>query len=68
MAQEKTEEERRPGVPKYFYWAKSPPKPRKLQRGFVNVEQKKFYVVQLAFRVAQIAAIMTAFLLLFSVI
>ena len=68
MSEEQKEEKRRPGVPKYFYWAKTPPKPKKLQREFVNVEQKKFYAVQLAFRLAQIAAIMTAFLLLFSVI
>jgi hypothetical protein len=68
MSDEEQEEERRPGVPKYFYWAKSPPKPRKLQRGFVNVQQKKFYAVQLAFRLAQIAAILTAFLLFVSLI
>ncbi len=66
MAEEKTEE-RRPGVPKYFYWAKAPPRPRKVQRGFANVQQKKFYLVQVAFRVAQIGAIVAAFLLIFSV-
>ncbi len=62
------EEKRRPGVPKYFYWAKSPPKPRKVQTGFVNVQQKKFYFVQMAFRTAQILAILTSFLLFFSMI
>ncbi|HUI00648.1 MAG TPA: hypothetical protein VLX56_03340 [Nitrososphaerales archaeon] len=68
MSDEQTEEQRKPGVPKYFYWAKSPPKPRKVQRGFVNVQQKKFYIVQLAFRLAQIGAIVAACVLIFSVI
>ena len=68
MPEDKKEEERRPGVPKYFYWAKSPPKPSKVQRGFVNGQQKKFYLVQVAFRVAQMGAIIAACLLIFSVI
>ena len=68
MTTEEQTEERRPGVPKYFYWAKSPPKPRKVQRGFVNIQQKKFYAVQLGFRLAQLAAILAACLIIFSVI
>ena len=67
MGDEK-EEKRRPGVPKYYYWAKSPPRPPKPRTGFVNVEQRKFYLVQLAFRAAQVVAILATFLLIFSVI
>lgn len=67
MGDEK-EEKRRPGVPKYYYWAKSPPRPPKPRTGFVNVQQRKFYLVQLAFRTAQVVAILATFLLIFSVI
>ena len=60
------EEKRRAGVPKYYYWGKRPPKPKKAQARFVNFQQKKFYLVQLAFRTAKVTAIVTAFLLIFS--
>ena len=65
---EEQEEKRRPGVPRYDYWAKSPPKPRKVQTGYVNAQQKRFQLVQLAFRTAQAVAVLTAFLLFFSII
>lgn len=65
---EQGEEKRRPGVPKYYYWAKSPPKLKQVRTGFVNVQQRKFYFVQLAFRTAQVVAILAAFLLFFSMI
>jgi hypothetical protein len=68
LGEDQEEEKRRPGVPKYYYWAKSPPKPRRVQTRFVNVQQKKFYLVQMAFRTAQVAAILAAFLLFFSLI
>lgn len=68
MGEEKKEEKRRRGVPKYYYWAKSPPKPPKPRTGFVNIQQKKFYLVQLAFRTAKVTAMVAAFLLFFSVI
>ena len=68
MGEERKEEERRPGVPKYYYWAKTPPKPKKMQTKFINPQQKKFYVVQFAFRAAQIAAILTMLLLYFNVL
>jgi len=60
------EEKRRAGVPKYYYWGKKPPKPKKARARFVNFQQKKFYLVQLAFRTAKVTAIVTAFLLIFS--
>jgi hypothetical protein len=60
------EEKRRVGVPKYFYWGKKPPKAKKAQTGFVNFQQKRFYLVQLAFRTAKVTAIVVAFLMFFS--
>jgi hypothetical protein len=60
------EEKRRPGVPKYFYWGKKPPKPMKVQTGFVNFQQKRFYLVQLAFTTAKVTAIVVVFLMFFS--
>ena len=63
---EQEDEKRRAGVPKYYYWGKKPPKPKKAKSGFVNFQQKKFYLVQLAFRTAKVTAIVTAFLLIFS--
>jgi hypothetical protein len=59
------EEKRRPGVPKYFYWGKKAPKPKKAQTGF-NFQQKRFYLVQLAFRTAKVTAIVVVFLMFFS--
>jgi hypothetical protein len=66
MAEQKEEEKRRFGVPKYYYWGKKPPKPKKAQTRFANLEQKKFYLVQLAFRTAKVTAIVVAFLMIFS--
>ena len=63
---EKEEKKRRPGVPKYFYWGKKPPKAKKAQAGFVNFQQKKFYLVQLAFRTAKVTAVVVVFLMFFS--
>jgi hypothetical protein len=63
---EQEEKKRRAGVPKYFYWGKRPPKPRKAQAGFANFQQKKFYLVQMAFRTAKVTAIVMAFLLIYS--
>jgi len=60
------EEKRRPGVPKYFYWGKKPPKAKKAQVGFTNFQQKRFYLVQLAFRTAKVTAILVVFLMFFS--
>jgi hypothetical protein len=60
------DEKRRAGVPKYYYWAKKAPKAKKAQTRFVNLQQKKFYLVQLAFRTAKVTAIVTAFLLIYS--
>lgn len=40
------------GIPP-FYWA-TPPKPR--QRGFVNAQQRRFYFVMTALKVAKVAA------------
>jgi len=37
-----------------------------VQRGFVNGQQKKYYLVQLAFRTAKVTAIVMVFLLFFS--
>jgi len=65
MANEK-EEKRRIGVPKYYYWGKKPPKPKKAQTHFVNLQQKKFYLVMLAFKTAKVSAIVMAFLLIYS--
>jgi len=63
---EQEEEKRRPGVPKYFYWGKKPPKAKKAQTSFVNRQQKEYYLVQLAFRTAKVTAIVAAFVLFFS--
>ena len=63
---EEEEEKRRVGVPKYYYWGKKPPKPKKAQARFVNLEQKKFYLVQLAFRTAKVTALVVVFLMFFS--
>jgi hypothetical protein len=64
--EEKQEEKRRPGVPKFYYWAKSPPKVKPVQRSFVNGAQKRYYLVQLAFRTAKVTAIVMVFLLFFA--
>ncbi len=66
MSGETKEGKRRPGVPKYFYWAKKAPRPKKAQVGFINGRQRSFYFVQLAFRTAKVTAIVVAFFLFFS--
>jgi hypothetical protein len=64
MSEEKKEKTRF-GIPKYYYWAKSPPRPSHYQATrFVNVEQRKFYWATLAFTVAKVVAIITVFLLM----
>ncbi len=63
---EKKEEKRRMGVPKFYYWAKSPPKFRKAQTSPINVQQKRFYLVQLAFRTAKVTALVMVLLLFFT--
>ena len=60
------EEKRRPGVPKYFYWGKRAPKPKKAQVGFVNIQQKKYYLVQLAFTTAKVTALVVVFMMFFA--
>ena len=66
MGEEEKEEKRRPGVSKFYYWGKSPPKIKQVQRGFVNGAQKKYYLVQLAFTTAKVTAIVMVFLLFFT--
>ena len=43
------------GLPPY-YWAKPPVKQRPPTKGFVNNQQKKFYLIRVGFAVAKIAA------------
>ena len=43
-------------IPDYL-WTKSPPKPSPLQTGFVNNQQKLFYVVITALRIAKVLAV-----------
>jgi hypothetical protein len=52
-------------VPKYFYWAKSPPKPAPYRAGDLNTEQRKFRFVVSAFTIAKALAIIAFLLLLF---
>jgi hypothetical protein len=37
-----SEQKKKYGIPKYYYWAKNPPKPK---TGFVNDAQKKFFYI-----------------------
>ena len=68
MSEDKRPKERF-GVPKYYYWAKNPPKPSYLQTTkFVNSEQRKFYWVTLGFTIAKVAAIALVFLLMLGAI
>lgn len=62
---EETPEKRRPGVPKYYYWAKNPPKPAPYRERALNSEQRKFRFVVGAFTIAKALAIITFLLLLF---
>jgi len=65
MSEEKKEKVRF-GVPRYYYWAKNPPRPSPYQATkFVNGEQRKFYWATLAFTFAKVAAIVAVFLLMF---
>jgi hypothetical protein len=66
VSDDQDEEKRRPGVPKYYYWGKKPPKAKKVQTGFVNGQQKRFYAVQLLFRTAKVTAVLVVLLLIFS--
>jgi hypothetical protein len=66
MEEGKREERRRIGVPKFYYWGKKPPKARKVQTSFTNTQQRRFYLVQLAFRTAKVTAIVVVFLMFFS--
>ncbi len=59
-------EKRRFGVPKFYYWAKTPPRMRRAQTSPINVQQKRFYMVQLAFRTAKVTAIVMVLLLFFT--
>ncbi len=43
------------GLPPY-YWAKTPVKAKPVPRGFVNKQQKQFYLIRIGFTVAKIAA------------
>ena len=47
-----------------FYWMKAPSQPSPLRTGFKNKEQKRFYIVMTAFKVAQFAAIILVALFL----
>jgi len=62
---EENDDKRRPGVPKYFYWAKSPPKPAPYRAAPLNDGQKRFRFVIGAFTIAKVAAIIAFVLLLF---
>ncbi|MDA4134039.1 MAG: hypothetical protein OK441_00530 [Thaumarchaeota archaeon] len=62
---EEAPEKRRPGVPKYFYWAKNPPKPAPYQSKAMTHEQRRFRFVVSAFTIAKVLAIIAFFLLIF---
>lgn len=47
-----------------FYWLKPPPQPSPLLKGFVNPQQKRFYIIMQLFKVAQFAAIVLVALVL----
>jgi hypothetical protein len=64
MLSDATEEKERPGMPKYYYWAKHPPKSMFFPGGFVNKEQKKFYFAIAGFTVAKVLALLLIFLLI----
>ncbi|MGA2664467.1 MAG: hypothetical protein ABSF83_05955 [Nitrososphaerales archaeon] len=64
--QEPQRERRRPGVPKFYYWAKSPPKPAPYRTTALNHEQRRFRVVVGAFTIAKALAVIAFILLLFA--
>jgi hypothetical protein len=47
--------ERPVGLPPY-YWAKPPVKARPPTKGFVNRQQRQFYLIRICFTMAKIAA------------
>lgn len=47
-----------------FYWTKPPPQPSPLLKGFVNTQQKRFYIIMQVFKIAQFAAIVLVALVL----
>ncbi|MDG6926465.1 MAG: hypothetical protein JRN09_07905 [Nitrososphaerota archaeon] len=53
------------GLPPY-YWAKPPVKARPPTRGFVNRQQKQFYLIRVGFALAKIAAAAALVLLIVS--
>ncbi len=53
------------GLPPY-YWAKPPVKARPSTRGFVNKQQKQFYLIRVGFALAKIAAAAALVLLIVS--
>jgi hypothetical protein len=59
------EEKRRPGVPKYYYWGKRPPKPAPYRERNLNSEQRRFRFVIGAFTIAKVLAIVTFLVLIF---
>jgi hypothetical protein len=59
-----TEEKKRPGVSKFYYWAKQPPKSLLFPGGFVNKQQKRFYIVIAGLNVAKVVAILLIFFLI----
>ena len=67
MSEEATTEakRRRPGVPKYFYWGRSPPKLTSYQVKPLSNQQRRFKFVISAFTVAKILAIIGFLALLF---
>jgi hypothetical protein len=62
---EKSTEKRRFGVPKYYYWGKSPPKPAPYQSKSLSNEQRKFRFVIGAFTIAKLLAIVAFLFLIF---
>ena len=64
MSEEATEK-RRFGVPKYYYWAKSPPKPSPYQSRSLNNEQRRFKLVIGAFTLAKFLALVVFLFLIF---
>ncbi len=40
-----------------FYWMKPPPQPSPLRTGFVNKQQKHFYLAMTVFKIAKVVAI-----------
>jgi len=60
------QQRRRPGVPKFYYWAKSPPRPAPYRAGSLNQGQRRFRIVVGAFTIAKALAVIAFILLLFA--